>query len=458
MRFRAFAVFLSLVPVVAAHRAQAEEPRVDQSFQAKLDRLMTPGGLTADAAAVRAAESDPTVQRRAAVIAERRASLASTELGRVPQLAATLSYARLSEVDMPVLGPGIKFPQVLDQYVMRLELGVPLTDYLQRFPALVAAQELRVEAARFDRKIAERAAGRAARVAYWRWVRSKLYLLVSEQSAVQVEAMLAQVQARVDAQRASRADLLRIESLAADARRGVFVARGRVQLDESALRQAIGAAPDETLSIGENLAVAPTLAALGEPMTTLVDRAVAQRAEIATLDRAIAALEASKGAQIAGYYPRIDATASVDYDNPNARVFLGGARFDATWVVGLRLSWKLGDALGAGPALDAISAQVEQLRADREALRRQLETGVAEVRQGVENAIFSRETTAQARIAAEEGYRMRTELLGADRATAMELVDAETVLTRSRGAELDAFIDLRIALSDFSYTLGEDPK
>lgn len=223
------------------------------------------------------------------------------------------------------------------------------------------------------------------------------------------------------------------------------------------LRQAIGAGADEPISIGENLfAVSPIATALFESVPVLVDRALVHRTEVATLDHAIDALAASKGAQVAAYYPRLDAVASVDYDNPNQRVLLGGARFDGTWVLGVRLSWRLGDALAAGPALDAIGAQIQQLRADREGLRRQLEIALAEVRQAIDVAELSRGTTAQARAAAEESYRMRVELLAADRATAVELVDAETELTRTRIAEIDVLIDLRRALSDLSYILGED--
>ena len=52
----------------------------------------------------------------------------------------------------------------------------------------------------------------------------------------------------------------------------------------------------------------------------------------------------------------------------------------------------------------------------------------------------------RASTAAEESYRVRRELLAADRATAVELVDAETDLTRARIASLNARVDLRVAL------------
>jgi outer membrane protein TolC len=68
-------------------------------------------------------------------------------------------------------------------------------------------------------------------------------------------------------------------------------------------------------------------------------------------------------------------------------------------------------------------------------------------------------TTSQKGLAAaEEGYRVRKELLNADRATALELVDAETELTRSRIASLNARVDLRVAGAQLDHALGNDTK
>ncbi|MCA9517138.1 MAG: TolC family protein, partial [Myxococcales bacterium] len=292
---------------------------------------------------------------------------------------------------------------------------------------------------------------------YWQWVRASLRVAVAEQSLAQVQATVAQMEARVEAQRASKADLLRLKAQAAEARRGVIVAQEAAALAERQLRQLIGAGPDEALAIGEDVLAAPAApAALDAPVGDLVTRALGQRSETKTLDLAIAALDASDDATEAGLWPRLDAFASVDYDNPNSRVFLGGERFDATWMAGVRLSWRLGDALAVAPQQDQLRAQVIALRADKENLARQLELAIADALRAVRVAVATRETTTEAEAAAEEGYRIRAELLANDRATAVELVDAETELTRTRFQEVDALIDLRVALSNLAYALGEE--
>ena len=444
-------LFLALL--LAAPLTHAAPPEPSARIDARLGELMTPGGLTSDQAAARAIRTDPSVRRKDAVTRERRANLASTELQRIPQLGAAISYTRLSKVDMPELAPGLTIPQVLDNYSFKLELSVPLSDYLLRFPALVSTQELRVKAAEVDRHSAELQADNRARQLYWGWVRTKMRVLVSEQSLTQVQATAAQMQARVDAQRASRADLLRIKAQEAEVQRGLAVAREQVVLAEQRLRQAIAALPEESLAIGEDVFAAPAVPS--DELATLVARASSQRPELQVIDVSISALDASRDAVIAGKYPRLDAFGSFNYDNPNSRVFLSDGGFDATWALGLRLSWKLNDFLAVDPNLDATAAQIRQLRDDKENLVRQLELAIADALTSTKVATASYRATADAKAAAEESYRIRAELLANDRATAVELVDAESELTRVRIQEIDALIDLRLALANLQYALGE---
>jgi outer membrane protein TolC len=53
---------------------------------------------------------------------------------------------------------------------------------------------------------------------------------------------------------------------------------------------------------------------------------------------------------------------------------------------------------------------------------------------------------------------VRKELLNAERATAVELVDAETELTRARIAALNARVDLRVARAQLDHAVGNDAK
>ena len=65
-------------------------------------------------------------------------------------------------------------------------------------------------------------------------------------------------------------------------------------------------------------------------------------------------------------------------------------------------------------------------------------------------------TSQKGLAAAEESYRVRQALLAAQRATAVELVDAETELTRARITALNARVDLRVAIAQLAHALGSD--
>ena len=102
------------------------------------------------------------------------------------------------------------------------------------------------------------------------------------------------------------------------------------------------------------------------------------------------------------------------------------------------------------------AAETRELRADRENLEHGTRLAVLAAQQAVLLAQRALATSQKGLAAAEEGYRVRQALLGAQRATAVELVDAETELTRARITALNARVDLRVALTQLAHALGND--
>jgi outer membrane protein len=433
----------------------------DAAFDQEVAALFGGSGLTADEAARRSTTVSPETKRKAAELAEARARVRSTKLAYVPQITGIAKYTRLSDVDPFVLPPSMPggeptvIPSILDNFSFSATLGVPLSDYLLRFPHLVKASKAGERAAELGRRSAELEAANDSRVAYYEWVRARLQAVIAERQLAQVDRTLEQVSALAEVQRASRADLLRVQAQRAQAELAVAQTRQLVVLREDQLRILIGAKADESFAIGEDVRAELEVPAI-EAAPALADAAMGRRLEAKALDVAIDALGYQKKTNLADRLPRLDAFASANYDNPNQRIFLGSDEFNGTWAVGAQLSWKLNDFLGAGPTEDAQDAQVQQLLADRERLTYGVRTEVLATRQSVDLAQQSLATTAQGLSAAEESYRVRKELLAAERATIVELVDAETELTRARIAAIDARIDLRIALARLRHAAGLD--
>ena len=133
-------------------------------------------------------------------------------------------------------------------------------------------------------------------------------------------------------------------------------------------------------------------------------------------------------------------------------------KFNFTWAAGLQLSWTLNDLLLSRTTERRLDAERRELLADRENLERGTRLAVLAAQQAVVLAQRAFATSQKGLAAAEEGYRVRQALLAAQRATALDLVDAETELTRARITALNARVDLRVALTQLSQALGNDAK
>jgi outer membrane protein TolC len=425
------------------------------AFDKDVDALFAQGGLTADQAAARAGKASPTVRKNLAAVNAAIASAEAAELARIPQIGAKAGYTRLSAVDINFGGgfPPISLP--VNSYATQANVVVPLSDYVVRYPKLIDAAKLATEAARTSKVSAEINAGEEARLSYYEWIRAKLQVLVAQRQLLQVQAVLKQVRALAEVQRLSKADLMRVESQEAQAEQVVAQLQNLQALREEQLRIQIGASMDEPIAAGEDPRQDITAPAPGD-LEQLVSQAVAKRYEFKVLDTGIAAKEKQRDSEKAGKYPRLSAFATADYANPNQRIFPQSNEWNFTWQAGVQLSWTLNETLLANTTLDRLAAETDELRADRENLLRGTRIEILAAQQAVMLAQQSLATSQKGLAAAEEGYRVRRELLNAERATAVELVDAETDLTRARITALNARVDLRVAMAQLAHALGQD--
>jgi outer membrane protein TolC len=445
-----------------ANQPPANQPQADalSAFEKELDTLFTQGGLTAEQAAARAPAASPSVRKSAAQIEAAIAQAEAAELVRIPRVGATATYTRLSSIDpivfgAPGMGAQIDFPT--NSYGAQAQVGVALSDYVLRYPKIIEAAKLGLEAARVSKRADEIGAGQDARLAYYEWVRSKLQVLIATRQLTQVRATLGQVRALAEAQRLSNADRMRVESQEAQAEQVLDQLRFLSELREEQLRLLIGAAPGEPLVVGEDIRgdlPAPAAQALEQLLAT----AKQQRLEFRALTIGIQAKEKQRESEHANQLPKLSAFATADYAKPNQRVFLEPDKFNFTWAAGLQLSWTLNDMLLSRTTERRIDAERRELMADRENLERGTRLAVLAAQQAVSLAQRAFATSQKGLAAAEESYRVRQALLAAQRGTAVELVDAETELTRARITALNARVDLRVALTQLSHALGNDVK
>lgn len=453
------AVFVTVI-VGASARAAAQpaptSPQGADSTAQLIAGLRVPGGLTADAAAARAAKRSPVAAQGRA---ESEAADAQARLARIawlPHISATAQYARLSKVDPPQLG-GAELETLRNQWSNRASIQVPLSDYLLRTPHQVAAAEHGADAAHHSERAGQRAVEADARIAYYEWVRARLRVVTEERGLALVDESLATTATQVEAGTASRADLLRLESRRAAAQLTLRRAVDAAAYSEDRLRTIIGAPEGEQLAVGDDLAqVDPgALAAVrGGTPAQAWQRAAAERPEVRALTAAGRSADAEARAARADLFPRLTAFGEVAHDNPSARVFPQDDEFTTTWTAGLQLSWDFNLALGAPRQRDEAAARARARRAQAAQQSEQVRAEVLAARQFVDQAEVAIQVGERGLAAAEESYRVRRALLGAGRATAVEVIDAETELTRARVALVDARIDLHVALVRWRLAVG----
>lgn len=463
-------LLLAATPAFAQPGAQQAGPKAPLKVPAKpddlaefdkeLDQLFPGKGLTAEEAAKRAIVSSPTVQRSVADIEAAIAEAKAAEVARIPVIGVVAKYTRLSEVNLPLLNFGgqmFTFPQFLNTYDVTAQASVTISDYFVRFPKFLEAARLGEEAARLSRRSTEVNEGQDARTAYYEWVRAKLQVLISKRQLAQVKTTVTQFRALAEVQRVSRADLMRVESQEATAEQTVIQLEYIAGLREEQLRILIDAPVGEPLVIGEDIrqdVVAPP----DSPLEEMVKTARRQRLDFKVLDAGIEARLKQAEGERSNMYPKVGVFAQANYSNPNQRIFPQEDKFNFTWAAGAQLSWTLNEALVSKTIQDKAIANARGLKADRINLERGTRVQLLSAQQAVSIAQSALETSKKGLAAAEESYRVRRELLNAERATAVELVDAETELTRARIAALNARVDLRLALTQLSHALGNDVK
>jgi outer membrane protein TolC len=114
----------------------------------------------------------------------------------------------------------------------------------------------------------------------------------------------------------------------------------------------------------------------------------------------------------------------------------------------------LSDLPGSSARTRSAEAKSLAIDAEREALEDRIANEIFEAYQAAREADVAVRTTARGLAAAEESYRVRRILYQNGKATTVELLDAETELTRARLETVNAKIDARVARIRLDYAVG----
>lgn len=242
----------------------------------------------------------------------------------------------------------------------------------------------------------------------------------------------------------TRNDLLQAEVKLADSRQRRLSAANLVDNRWLFLNYLTG----QPLSLRADLEENDTPAPLPSPETA-EEKALANRPELASLTKSVAAAEEEVSEARTGYYPELFARGSIDYlENSKARE---QAIYAAT--VGLKVNLFDGFATTSRyrQAVENLGKQRDSLRLVREQIRLELATSLNDARVAAERI----KTVETAIRQGEENLRINRDRYQAQVGTATDVIDAQTLLTQIRTDYFRAVFDYQVAVARVRKAMGE---
>lgn len=475
-----------MIPVMVGALVLAlASPALGQSeasthFEQQLSAIFAQKGLTSVDASQRAVASSYDLRGRHEQVLAARTAVRQAFLGFLPRLTLMGRYSRKSPVTPSITGrivvarnaadgplpTGTTLVQVpidsfpfgvpVDEYFGVASINIPLTDYIWKLTQTYQAAQHNEHAIQLS-AVAERLkVARDARILYYSWVDSKLKLVAAEQALENVRGQATDVGRFFDVGRASQADVANLKGRAASAELVIQKIRDLVTATEQELRTAMHLSAEQIMLVGEDVRQMPNLPPGLDNIGSLYEEAVQQRLELRSMNAIREAVKSQASASRGGMLPRIEATGSAIYANPNPRYFPSEPVFRGTWEIGVQLSWSPNDVANAFMSGRSLDARARELETQEASFRDVLRTAVTRAWLSFRQSLTAVETAKSEMEAAEEAYCVRQAMFQVGRATSVELIDAETSLTRARIELINACIGTRISLVELLYIIGRD--
>jgi outer membrane protein TolC len=437
------------------HAVDAPMPTMEQ-IAANFDP--EPNGLTSDEVVRRALEHSPELKKAMLSEDTAAANKARAKLAFAPRFDIFGKFQHVNHLDFPPFnlagaagapagpatsGPGITFPQILDQWFTQASATLPVTDVFLTVVPTYKAANLLSGVAEQRRMASELQVSYDARVAFYDYAHVIGGVIVAQQAGVLLEGSVRDLEALVGAGAATETDLMRTKAELAKIQATEVELTG---LRDVALRRIVvitGTEFDPRRGIGERfvgieLSATPELAKLTEEAKRIRPEIVALR----KLEKARDYLaRAKRGAQ----YPKLNGFGNVYGASPHPRVIPQSEKFYTSWDYGVSLSWSPNDSIFAHTQYNDALTELASVHEDLRLIEDGISMEIAQAVSSHGSAVHHVDSATQVLEAARRYQRDQRSLVLAGAATPNDLLLAQVQLTRAALEWVDAFIKVRQA-------------
>jgi outer membrane protein TolC len=360
----------------------------------------------------------------------------------------------LDDQQQPVGAKRFTIQGIENQYELKAELGIPISDLIFRMNRTVGAAKSATKATELLESTERQKTALDATIAYYNFLRAESSLRVSQRSLERSKALLEDAKATTRAGVTTKVDALRVDALVASTEVAVAEAQRMVSLTRRQLQVILAddklepRAGDEGIT-DSSLAVLPTV----EDATR---GALTNRGELKALRVAVESVDKKQSSSQVARYPRLDGFGQVMNGRPNNAISIPVDQWKTTWAVGVTLSYSPNDTINNG-------AVVAETRAERERLSSELENAERNVKLQTASAVYELSKAQTVIDAAKRGQQAASDaneaakaLYRAGEATTTDLLDAETRLLSAELQLVYARLDLATAQSRLDYAVGND--
>lgn len=381
--------------------------------------------------------------------------------GRLPSVKLGGAYTRLSEVppfevSLPIFpNPIVVSQNYFNNFSLRLSLQQPLFTGFRLQAGAESAQMLEKSASQdLEKDRAEFIF--AVKSAYWGLARAREFEKVIDENIRQVGEHLKDVRAFFEHGLLTKNEVLRVELELSNVEIMRIDARNAAEVALTALNSLIGWPLETDVDLTTSAeSQASQLSAAEDPgKQSPIEAALSNRPELKSAEFRIKASEFTLKAARAGYYPQVFLSGNYYYLRPNSRFMPAKDKFNATWDLGISVSF---DIWNWGQTKSQMEQAKAQLAQARDALKLLEDQAVLDVTQSHLSLARAREKVRVCGLAvgqAEENLRVTREKFKQGVALNTDVLDADVALLQAQMNRTQAAIDLVLAQAKLEKALG----